>query len=551
MNGLDDVITMKQFSRPDVDAILDFTDEVKWAIHDPDKAGKKFKKKYGRKVTKLLKGTETSETFFENSTRTIFSFELGIKRAGGRVSGFPSGKYTSLAKGESYADTEDMFAVYGSDAIVVRSKVEGMPRWIKDFLIKGHNQMIEYHQKRGMPYAYSIPFIMNGGDGKNQHPTQCLLDLYTLREIARAEGRELDGMKLALLNDIAHGRTISSLISAAHLYDLELHFASPKPDRFGLQRHHRLDLMRRKVMFEDHGTDFMEAMAAAFAAYQSRPQKERVAQGEDLISMIQGGQINLGMMDQLGPLAPYLLHPRPVDAETFQEIHSNLNFHPKNISRAQAANGVYLRIALAALGLGRVVIDHDFSVGLTSFEGISQKKLNKKPERKKRKENSRSGYIERDGLVIDHVPEGLGRRLSGVLGLEGQGISKVVSDYMDVHKGRKSKKDMIKIHSKYKLSDKQKEAIALISPGATISVIRNGRIKKKFYLESGNYVEDMVTCGNDACVSHITKESAPSIHLVDDSLDNRVVDCYYCGHSEEIGEIYDRKGFKYVDLKAA
>jgi len=546
MNVLGDVMTMQGFERKDVDAILDVADEVKLAIHDPEGFGKKFKKKYGRRVSKLLKDTLTIDTFFENRTRTKFSFEIAVMKAGGKITGFPSGKYTSLAKGESYADTEDMFNLYGSDAIVMRSKIEGMPRWIKDFLVQGYDHILGHHQESGMPYIYNVPLILNGGDGKNQHPTQCLLDLFTLREIARSQGKELEGMKVALLNDIAHGRTISSLISVAHLYDLELHFASPKPDRFGLQKHHREDLMRRRVLFYDHGTDFLEAMNAAFAAYQSRPQKERVGAGEDLISMINKGQINLKMMEELGDSAPYLLHPRPVDSEVFQEIHPDLNFHPKNKSRAQSANGVYVRIALEALGLGKIQVDHDFSGSSSDFEGVNIQKLKKNSERKKRDENSRSGYIEGSGIVIDHIEEGLGRRLCGVLGLEGLGVPKVVSDYMEVANGRKSRKDMIKIHCNYKLSDRQLEAIALISPDATISKIKNGRIKKKFRPVSGNYVEDLVVCGNDACVSHVAKEPTTHKHLLTGDLDERVVSCYYCGRAEGVKEIYDRKGFKYV-----
>ncbi len=220
-----DVISMNDFSRKDIDIIFEVTDDIRRALHSKSE-NKKFKKKYGRPVNKLLKGLNVAALFRENSTRTNFSSRIAVGGAGGFIDGFPSEAYTSLKKGETWAHTVAMFAGLGYDAIIMRSTTEGLPRWTKESLIQGHQLLTSQHADIGEPFGYRVPIVINGGDGKNQHPTQCLLDLYTMRMIAKSKGKSLDGSRVALLNDLAHGRTVSSLMSVAHLFDLELHLAN-------------------------------------------------------------------------------------------------------------------------------------------------------------------------------------------------------------------------------------------------------------------------------------------------------------------------------------
>ncbi len=222
-----DVISMSDFTKEQIIAVLDAAEEVKKAVHDQEFNQLVFKRKYGKDVHSILSGVKVATLFLENSTRTNFSFRAAAGTASGFVDGFASKAYTSLKKGETWADTAAMFAGYGYNALIMRSTTEGLPRWTKEFLRENDKQVKEQHQTLNIPYSYTPPIVINGGDGKNQHPTQCFLDLFTIREIARAHNKTLDGLHISLLNDLAHGRTNASLMSIAHLFNFTLHFAYP------------------------------------------------------------------------------------------------------------------------------------------------------------------------------------------------------------------------------------------------------------------------------------------------------------------------------------
>ncbi len=531
---------MRDFSKEQILAILDVADDVKKAIHEPAYKAK-FKKKYGNSLETVLRGTKTAVMFLENSTRTHYSFKTAVVTAGGYVDGFSSADDTSLKKGETWADTATMFAGYGFNALVMRTTTEGIPRWTKEVLQKKHEQVKAQHIQRGQPYSYHVPMILNGGDGKNQHPTQCLLDLMTIREIARSEGKDLDGLNIALLNDLKYGRTNASLMSVAHHFDWTLHFAHP--NRFGPPKHRLEELKRRGVKMYKHGENFEEAMGSSLIAYHSRPQKERVGAGEDLVTIKEIGKLTQALYDRLGDRAPYLLHPLPVDAETFEEIAYDLIFHPKNFTSFQAENGLYLRIAGIALGLERIKISYPQS-DVQQKENVSLIDLTIDEERKKIN-NPRSGYIEHEGVVLDHIPAGMGRRLAGILGLEHEAVPKVISDHMPTHDGERHK-DMIKIHGHYDLSEKQYEAMALIAPGISISFVEGGKVARKVRPILGSGIEGLVRCGNDACATNVKKEHITPKHDVLDVNETRVLNCHYCEVEETIPEVYKANRFLYM-----
>ncbi len=538
-----DIISMRDFSKEQIVTILDVADDVKKAVHDRA-YGNTFKRKYGRSLETVLKGTKTAMMFVENSTRTHYSFKTAVAMAGGYADGFSSADDTSLKKGETWAETATMFAGNGFNALVMRTTTEGMPRWTKEYLQLKYELVRAQHQQMGKPYSYRVPMILNGGDGKNQHPTQCLLDLMTIREIARSEGKELEELDIALLNDLKYGRTNASLMSVAHHFDWTLHFAHP--NRFGPPKHRLEELKRRGVKMENHGENFEEAMRAALIAYHSRPQKERVGAGEDLLTIKEVGQQTQARYDRLGISAPYLLHPLPVDAETFEEIAYDLIFHPKNFTSFQAANGPYVRIAGLALGLERIGMVYP-KTNLRQKEGVSLVDLTIDHERKKIS-NPRSGYIENEGIVLDHVPEGMGRRLAGVLGLEHDSVSMVISNHMPTHNGER-RKDMIKIHGHYELTEKQYEAMALIAPEISVSFVKSGMVSRKVRPVLGSSIEGLVHCGNDGCATNVKKEHITPKHDVLDVNGTRVLNCHYCEVEETIPEVYKANRFLYLGGK--
>ncbi len=532
---------MRDFSKEQILTVLDVADAVKCAVHD--RAYRfDFQKKYGKKLERLLHDTRTAIMFVENSTRTHYSFRAAVTRAGGNVDGFSSADDTSLKKGETWADTAAMFAGYGCDALVMRTTIEGIPRWTKEFLQQNNAHLQEQHQRLGLSYSYRTPLVINGGDGKNQHPSQCFLDVFTIRELARGQGKELDGLEIALLNDLKHGRTNASLMSVAHHFDWTLHLAHPH--RFGPPLHRLEELTRRGVTVHNHHEDFLGAMDASFVAYHSRPQKERVGAGEDLLTIKELGRITRERYDQLGSDAPYLMHPLPVDSETFEEIYHDLNFHPKNVTDMQASNGLYVRIALLALGLEKLNVEYPRESSISGRETIVQP-LPIDGERKKIS-NPRSGYIEGNGLVLDHIPVWMGRRLAGILGLEKEQIPKVISDHID---GERGPKDMIKLHGRYEPTTQQYEAMALLAPDITVSFVEDSRVVRKVRPVVGSIVEDLVRCGNEACATNVRKEHITPKHHVEDLLGGRILSCHYCDLAETLPRVYEDNRFLYLGEK--
>ncbi len=535
-----DIISMRDFDKDEIIAILDAAEDVEKAIHDPS-FGSTFRRKYGRDINKLLEDTLVGTLFVENSTRTFHSFRAAVLKTGGNVDGFPSDTYTSLKKGETWADTSAMFQVYGFDALVMRSTVEGIPRWTREFLEKSHDHLLEQYHTIKKPYSFKVPGIIDGGDGEHEHPTQCLLDLYTIRSVARYQGKDLEGLSIALMNDIAHSRTIGSLISVAPLFDWELHFAHAK--RFG-PRDQQLDYLSKKgVRFQDHGQKFRQAMMSSLFAYHTRPQKERVGAGEDLISIKELGQMNSRLFRGMGNYAPWLMHPKPVDAETFEEISHDLIFHPKNITDMQAGNGLYIRIAVLALGLKRMEMENSFA----------NNNLEKIPTRLEERglssvdkilKNPRTGYIEKEGVVIDHIPLGWGRRLAGALGLEEEQIPKVVADYLPKYIGGEPVKDMIKLHGGYKLTPQQHDVIGLFD--ADVSIIRNGKVFRKYKPIPGNFIEDRVKCDNPKCVTNVHKEHVTPKHWIERAGEDLILSCNYCERSDTLPRVYKENRFIYA-----
>jgi aspartate carbamoyltransferase/aspartate carbamoyltransferase regulatory subunit len=533
-----DVISMRDFTKEQILAVLDAAEDVKKAIHE---SHADFEKKYGKNITELLQESSVFVGFFEKSTRTNYSFRTAARKTGASVEGFSSPDDTSLKKGESFSATFTMIADYGYNAIVMRSTEEGLPRWIKETLEMNQEHLASQSAQLKIPYSYQTPMILNGGDGRNQHPTQCFLDLFTMRELAKANGKELEGLEVALLNDLANGRTIASLISVAPLFGWKLHMAYP--DRFGPRQFQLDDLAAQEVEVIDYGENFLEALSNAFIAYQSRPQKERVGKGEDFARIKKVGQITGEMYDQLGNNGPWLMHPLPVDDVEFEEIHYSMKNHPKNVTSLQASNALYVRIALLALGLEKMAskvdlspkLHHSIKLTLEDFE-IDSTKL---PE-----PFMRSGYIEEKGVVIDHIPLGYGRRLYGILGFEGSGFPINSSDCEPEIKGGEPIKDIIKIHMPYTLSNQQLTAVAMIAPEAKINLIEDGRVKRKFKPHLGSEISGLVRCINSECITNVEHEHVTPRYSV---LPNgTTLRCHYCETPETIDSVYQRQGFIYL-----
>ncbi|MEM3553165.1 MAG: aspartate carbamoyltransferase, partial [Candidatus Bathyarchaeia archaeon] len=226
------VISIKDFTREDIEYILSIADSM-----EP----------IARKGSDLLKGKIMAALFFEPSTRTRLSFESAMKRLGGEVIGFSEAKGTSIEKGENLADTIRVVENY-ADLIVIRHPLEGAARLASEFS--------------------KVP-IINAGSGAEEHPTQAMLDLYTIKK----EKGTLDGLNIALVGDLRYGRTTHSLAYALALYNVNLFLVSPELLKM---RREVVEDIQKKIPVKELN-DLNEVLPILDVIYVTRIQEERFA----------------------------------------------------------------------------------------------------------------------------------------------------------------------------------------------------------------------------------------------------------------------------------
>lgn len=301
-----DIISIPDLTRSELELIVSTANQLK---------------EYPR--PELLKNKIIASCFFEASTRTRLSFETAAQRLGGSVIGFPDGGNTSLGKkGETLADSVKVISSY-CDAFFMRHPQEGAARLASEFS--------------------SVP-VINGGDGSNQHPTQTLLDLFSIYE---TQGT-LEGLQVAFVGDLKYGRTVHSLTQALSLFGCEFHFIAPAA--LGMPDYLLEELTSKGIKFTLHeGLDGV--MEQLDILYMTRVQKERLDETEYQhmkSSFILTSELLHGVKSNLK-----VLHPLP----RIDEITTDVDSTPYAYYFQQAENGVYARQALLAL-----VLTNEFGV---------------------------------------------------------------------------------------------------------------------------------------------------------------------------------------------
>lgn len=291
-----DVISIRDFSREQIEDVLDHAQQIRPDPH-------------------LLVGKVMASLFFEPSTRTQLSFATAMQRLGGRVIGFSGTEGTSIVKGESLQDTVRTVERY-ADVIVMRHPLEGSARLAAD--------------------TVAIP-VINAGDGANQHPTQTLMDLFTIKKFQQ----RLDELKIGLVGDLKYGRTVHSLaIALTRFRKIELRLISPPNLR-----------MPPAILKELNGiipyTETEELdLRDLDVVYVTRIQKERFPDIEEYEKVKGAYVITLKACEMLKPSA-ILLHPLPRVDEIAPEVDALP--HAKYFDQVQ--NGVPVRMALLKLVL--------------------------------------------------------------------------------------------------------------------------------------------------------------------------------------------------------
>lgn len=271
----------------------------------------------------LLKNKVVASCFFEPSTRTRLSFETAVERLGGSVIGFDNGGNTSLAKkGETLADSVRVISSY-VDAFVMRHPQEGAARLAAEF-------------SNGVP-------IVNGGDGANQHPTQTLLDLFSIYE---TQGH-LDNLNIALVGDLKYGRTVHSLTQALAKFN-NVRFFFIAPEVLAMPEYICQELEEQGIQFSLHNS-IEDVVPELDILYMTRVQKERFDESE--YAHIKSAFILTA--DTLAEARENLkvLHPLP----RVDEITTDVDKTPYAYYFQQAENGVYAREALLALVLNETI----------------------------------------------------------------------------------------------------------------------------------------------------------------------------------------------------
>ncbi len=272
----------------------------------------------GEKKSRALEGHIMASLFFEPSTRTRLSFETAMKRLGGEVVGFSDVSSSSVKKGETLADTIRMAEAY-ADCIVIRHYNEGAAR---------------------LAARFSSRPVINGGDGAGQHPTQTLLDLFTIRE----EKGRIDDNHIVLAGDLKYGRTVHSLAFALSLYDVSLHFVSPK----GLEMPREVvsEVKNRGVDLRE-GHDLSRAIGDADVLYVTRIQRERFPDPTEYQKVAGSYRVDMDLLSR-AKRDLIIMHPLP----RVDEIAPEVDETSFAVYFKQAFNGVPVRMALLHLVLG-------------------------------------------------------------------------------------------------------------------------------------------------------------------------------------------------------
>ena len=312
------ILSVNQFDRGAIQRVFEVADQmVPYARRE--------------RITRVLEGAILSNMFFEASTRTRISFGCAFNMLGGEVRETTEVKSSSLAKGESLKDTARVLSGY-SDVIVMRHFEAG--------------SVAEFASASRVP-------VVNGGDGTNEHPSQALLDLYTIRKELGSRGRDVDGLRIALIGDLRHGRTVHSLCKLLALYH-GIAYKLVAPPGLGLPE----DIIEA-LHAQGHRVQTFERLEAGIEhvdiLYVTRTQEERFPSQEEADRYRGLFRLNQELYTRYCEPNTVIMHPLPRDSRAeAQELDDDLNEHPNLAIFRQTDNGILVRMALFALVLGVV-----------------------------------------------------------------------------------------------------------------------------------------------------------------------------------------------------
>jgi aspartate carbamoyltransferase catalytic subunit len=309
------ILSVNQFERADVEHLFDVADSMVPYAHR-------------ERMTKVLDGAILGNMFFEPSTRTRLSFGCAFNLLGGEVRETTDIKTSSISKGESLYDTARVISGY-NDIIVMRHPQAG--------------SVAEFARASRVP-------VINAGDGPNEHPSQALLDLYTIRKELSSHGQGIEGMHIAMVGDLKHGRTVHSLSQLIQLYpNITFTLISPTELRMPGEIVEELRNNGHTVIETE---DMEQGLVGNDTVYLTRIQEERFSTKMEADVYRGRFRLNEAIYTRYCQPRTVIMHPLPRDSrEDANELDNDLNQHPNLAIFRQTDNGVLVRMALFALTL--------------------------------------------------------------------------------------------------------------------------------------------------------------------------------------------------------
>ncbi len=469
------------------------------------------------------------EVFLESSTRTKESFKNAAEFHRIKISNLDVGA-SSINKKESYADTFNTLAGYNNSIFIVRSKLEGVCRWLE---INGK----AFAKRNNLDVP---PSFINAGDGKHEHPTQELLDEYTFLE---KNNWKRDSIHLALIGDLFHGRTVHSKVQGLKIFNnVQVDLIAPR--ELALPSHYAREMEANgyRVRTFDSIETYLHEKQIADKWYFTRPQLERM--GDDILKIADNLRAKISFRQEFMkhlPKETVFYHPLPRHKE-HPTIPTYLDSTSLNGWEEQSINGKLIRIVLLGLTAGK--LGDDFRGEIQRAGGPDKPFIEEAAIDKNRPVKRYAEGVNpiSHGIVIDHICRGedkkeirahIGRIIS-VMKLFGKGGEWITAS----RENPDATKGIIFRPDREVLTESEINKLAAIAPGSTINIIAGSKIIKKLRLHMPPrvYNLDSVSCKNDNCISHPSHgENIPAEFF---KISENTFVCRYCEKIHTFKEIW-------------
>lgn len=445
----------------------------------------------------LLNGKTMASLFFEPSTRTRISTETAMTKLGGKVNGFAGIESTSVKKGECLCDTLQMLAGYDYDIVAMRHPLQGSSQLAADYL--------------------DTP-VVNCGEGPGRHPTQGMLDAFTMF----LEKGRLDDLVIGYVGDLKYGRTVHSNINLlSHFSGIRFLFAAP--EIVGLQEQYTRLLDKRGSGYEIFGPELEAIIDKVDVLYVTRVQEERFDNRDEYLKAASMMQLTKELVEK-GKKDLIILHPLPRN-KFAREITYEVDSMPQAKYYEQAANGLFMRQAII------YSILHPIAARATDLAPVQEhvesvlRKLPVKPRNPDKTKDQRLPDIE-NGTVFDHIPVDKGYTVVKLIRRNVSEEHKRAIEYAGNLTGESGDpKDVVK--TRFKIEDERLlSQIALVSEDIRYNIIHDYKVVEKAELKLPTMIRDVVQCPNPRCITapeHSEKLPEHKAYHHGDFLE-----CHYC-----------------------